>query len=102
VTIPLPIRNEFGFKPGTEVEFVAEGAKVVLKRCEEDRVEAWLKEATGVAKGKTTTAKIMKHARRLGRTWERCCIRLQGCAMIVRAAPGLDAQTDCPRYMARR
>lgn len=63
VTIPLPIRNEFGLKPGTDVEFVAEGEKVVLKRCEEDPVEAWLKEATGVAKGKTTTAKIMKLTR---------------------------------------
>lgn len=63
VTIPLLIRNEFGLKPGTEVEFVAEGKKVVLKRCEGDAVEAWLKGATGVAKGKTTTAKIMKLTR---------------------------------------
>ncbi|MGZ8901112.1 MAG: AbrB/MazE/SpoVT family DNA-binding domain-containing protein [Limisphaerales bacterium] len=63
VTIPLPIRNEFGLTPGTDVEFVAEGEKVVLKRCEGDAVEAWLKGATGVAKGKTTTAKIMKLTR---------------------------------------
>ena len=63
VTIPLPIRNEFGLKPGTNVEFVAEGEKVVLKRCEENVVEAWLKSATGVAKGRTTTAKIMKLTR---------------------------------------
>lgn len=63
VTIPLLIRKEFGLKPGTEVEFVAEGKKVVLKRCEGDAIEAWLKGATGVAKGKTTTAKIMKLTR---------------------------------------
>ena len=58
VTIPLSITNEFGLTPGTDVEFVAEGEKVVLKRCEGDAVEEWLKEATGVAKGKTTTGKI--------------------------------------------
>jgi bifunctional DNA-binding transcriptional regulator/antitoxin component of YhaV-PrlF toxin-antitoxin module len=59
----LPIRNEFRLTPGTEVEFVAEGEKVVLKRCEGDAVEMWLKEARGVAKGKTTTAKVMKLTR---------------------------------------
>jgi AbrB family looped-hinge helix DNA binding protein len=64
VTIPLPIRSEFGFTPGTDVEFVAEGKKVVLRRRRgNDPVEAWLKEATGVARGKTTTAKIMKLTR---------------------------------------
>jgi AbrB family looped-hinge helix DNA binding protein len=63
VTIPLPIRDEFGFTPGTEVEFVAEGEKVVLKRSEGDAIDTWLKNATGVARGKTTTAKIMKLTR---------------------------------------
>jgi hypothetical protein len=37
--------------------------KVVLKRYEENLVEAWLKEATGVAKGKTTTVKVMRLTR---------------------------------------
>ena len=38
--------------------------KVVLKRRKtEAPVEAWFKEATGVAPGKTTTAKIMKLTR---------------------------------------
>ena len=31
VTIPQRIRNRFGLKPGTPVEFVAEGRKVVLR-----------------------------------------------------------------------
>ena len=31
VTVPLPIRSEFGFKPGTDVEFVAEAGKVILR-----------------------------------------------------------------------
>lgn len=65
VTIPLPIRAEFGFKPGTDVEFVAEQGKVVLRarRGGADPVEAWLKESTGVARRTVTTAKIMKQTR---------------------------------------
>jgi AbrB family looped-hinge helix DNA binding protein len=65
VTIPLPIRREFGLKPGTDVEFVTEESKVILrpKGKRQDPVEDWLREATGVARGKTTTAKIMKITR---------------------------------------
>ena len=65
VTIPLPIRSEFGLKPGTDVEFVAEAGKVVLRPKGKRRnpVEDWLREATGVARGKTTTSKIMKLTR---------------------------------------
>jgi len=65
VTIPLPIRDEFGLKPGTDVEFVAEAGKVILRarRKRQNPVEDWLKEATGVARGKTTTAKILKLTR---------------------------------------
>lgn len=65
VTIPLPIRDRFGLKPGTEVEFVAENGKVVLhrRRTRLHPVEHWLRQATGVAKGKITTAKIMKMTR---------------------------------------
>lgn len=65
VTIPLPIRSEFGLKPGTDVEFIAEAGKVVLrpKRKRRDPIEDWLQEATGVARGRTATAKIMKLTR---------------------------------------
>lgn len=65
VTIPLSIRSEFGLKPGTDVEFVAEAGKVILrgKRKRHHPVEAWLEEATGVARGRTTTAKVMKRTR---------------------------------------
>ena len=65
VTIPLPIRSEFGLKPGTDVEFVAEAGKVILRarRKRRNPVDDWLQEATGVARGKTTTAKIMKLTR---------------------------------------
>ena len=65
VTIPLPIRSEFGLKPGTDVEFVAVDGKVLLRprRKRRDPVEDWLQEATGVARRKTTTTKIMKLTR---------------------------------------
>lgn len=65
VTIPLPIRDEFGFKPGTEVEFVADNGRVVLRqrRKRGNAVEDWLQEAIGVGRGRTTTARIMKLTR---------------------------------------
>ncbi len=66
VTIPLPIRDEFELKPGTDVEFVVESGNVVLRpqRKQTNPVSEWLGEATGVARGKTTTAKIMNLTRR--------------------------------------
>lgn len=65
VTIPQRIRLRHGLKPGTQVEFVTDGAKVVLRPREDshDPVEAWLLGATGVAKRKTTTAQVMKLTR---------------------------------------
>lgn len=65
VTIPLPIRSEFGLKPGTDVEFVAADGRVLLRaKCKRrDPIEDWLEEATGVARNKTTTGKIMKLTR---------------------------------------
>ena len=65
VTIPPRIRNRYGLKPGTAVEFVAEGTKVLLRPAKDSRnpVDTWLKHATGAAKGKATTAQIMKLTR---------------------------------------
>lgn len=65
VTIPQRIRNRYGLKPGTTVEFVAEGTKVLLRPAKDSRnpVDTWLKHATGAAKGKATTAQIMKLTR---------------------------------------
>lgn len=58
VTIPLRIRNKFGLKPGTAVEFLTEGQKVILvpKRRGRSLVEDWLSRATGTVKGRTTAA----------------------------------------------
>lgn len=65
VTNPLPIQSESGLKPDTAVEFIVEGGNVVLrpKRKQGHPVDAWLEEAIGVARGKTTTAKMMKLTR---------------------------------------
>lgn len=65
VTIPLRIRNRFGLKPGTAVEFIANGDLVVLKpqkRRAKDSAEQWLSEATGYLHGKSTT-ELMKITR---------------------------------------
>jgi AbrB family looped-hinge helix DNA binding protein len=60
VTIPQSIRSAFGLRPGTDVEFVVEEGNLVLrsKRKGHDPVDAWLEEATGVARDKKT-ARIM-------------------------------------------
>jgi len=64
VTIPQRIRNRYGLKPGTDVEFVAEGSKVVLKpkRRKGTVAGGWLAEARGFLKGKSTDA-LMKLTR---------------------------------------
>jgi AbrB family looped-hinge helix DNA binding protein len=62
VTIPAGIRAEFGFLPGTEVEFVVEDAKVRLTRVDSpgrsrgDRVVARLK---GRGTSRMTTDEIL-------------------------------------------
>lgn len=65
VAIPLPIRYEFGLKPGTDAEFVAADGKAVLRptRKRRDPVEDWLQKATALARGQTTTARITKLTR---------------------------------------
>ncbi len=65
VTIPQRIRNRYGLKPGTAVEFMTEGGKVQLraKKRVKNPVEDWLQHATGAAKGKVTTAQLMRLTR---------------------------------------
>jgi AbrB family looped-hinge helix DNA binding protein len=61
VTIPQRIRNRFGLKPGTAVEFVTEGDMVVLKpsqRGAKDSADRWLDEATGFLRGKSTDERM--------------------------------------------
>jgi antitoxin PrlF len=65
VTIPQRIRNRYGLKPGTVVEFVTEHDKVQLrpKKRIKNPVEDWLQTATGAARNKATTAQLMKLTR---------------------------------------
>ena len=64
VTIPQRIRNRFGLKPGTAVEFVMEGRKVLLlpKLRTRSPADDWLFRATGAVKAKTT-ADVMRLTR---------------------------------------
>lgn len=64
VTIPHRIRRRCGLKPGTQVEFVLEGDKVVIrpKRKGTNVADVWVAEATGALKGRTT-AGIMRLTR---------------------------------------
>lgn len=65
VTIPQYIRNRYGLKPGTSVEFVTERDMVRLrpKKSAKNPVDDWLHHATGARKGKATTAQLMKLTR---------------------------------------
>jgi len=65
VTIPQRIRDRYGLKPGTAVEFVAERGKVQLraKKSAKSPVDDWLQHATGASKGKATTARLMRLTR---------------------------------------
>lgn len=65
VTIPQRIRDRYGLKPGTAVEFVAEGGKVQLraKKRVKNPVDDWLQNATGAVKSKATTAQLMRLTR---------------------------------------
>lgn len=52
VTIPKEIRDEFGLLPGTEVEFIADGGQVKVRKLEGGRdrgreIVAHLRRATG-------------------------------------------------------
>jgi AbrB family looped-hinge helix DNA binding protein len=56
VTIPLHIRNRYGLKPGTAVEFVAERGAVRIqpRKPAKSPVDDWLRQATGAVRDRTT------------------------------------------------
>lgn len=64
ITIPIALRERFGFLPGTEVEFVQEGGALRVRACKGSR-EAdssfgqWLLKAAGSAKPGSTTDEMM-------------------------------------------
>ncbi|MEO8927187.1 MAG: AbrB/MazE/SpoVT family DNA-binding domain-containing protein [Caulobacteraceae bacterium] len=56
VTIPAPVRRELHLRPGDEVRFVRDGAKIVLEKQGPDgpdarakRIEDWLERFAGSA-----------------------------------------------------
>lgn len=61
VTIPLPLRKQFGLGPRTEVEFAAGENGVVIRpaRTSKKRFRDWIRKARGSAAVKTSTDKIM-------------------------------------------
>ncbi len=65
VTIPQDIRERFGLLPHTEVEFVVEGASVVLRKAGtgNSRAREWLRRYRGSADVGMTTDEIMRLTR---------------------------------------
>jgi AbrB family looped-hinge helix DNA binding protein len=64
VTIPLALRERFGLRPGTEVEFVAGEAGLHVRPRKSGRqatsaFDRWLAKAAGSAKPGMTTNQIM-------------------------------------------
>jgi AbrB family looped-hinge helix DNA binding protein len=66
VTIPLAIRERFGFMPETDVEFVERDGVVVLERAaaaKPDRADQLIRALTGAGEGTLTTDEIMRLTR---------------------------------------
>jgi AbrB family looped-hinge helix DNA binding protein len=61
VTIPQHIREQFGFLPHTEVDFVVKGNQVVLQKLEG---KSPFQKIRGIAKGQFTTQEIMALTRK--------------------------------------
>lgn len=64
ITIPLALRERFGLRPGTEVEFVAEQETLQLKARKASKKTAkpsdlWLAKAAGSAQPGTSTDQHM-------------------------------------------
>lgn len=64
ITIPLALRERFGLRPGTEVEFVANEGVLQVKPRKQGGTSArpfdrWLAKASGSAKPGMTTDEIM-------------------------------------------
>lgn len=62
VTIPLEIRERFGFLPHTDVEFVIEKDRVVVRKAEsrgESFADRLIRHMSGAGTGDMTTDEIM-------------------------------------------
>jgi AbrB family looped-hinge helix DNA binding protein len=66
VTVPAEVRERAGFSPNTDVEFVFEGNKVVLRKAKRKKandVRRILDAMRGKGTGKLTTDEIMRLTR---------------------------------------
>ena len=63
VTIPREIREQFGFLPNTEVDFVVENLQVFLCRKEMPTMSEHLASLRGSRKGRFTTEELMRLTR---------------------------------------
>jgi AbrB family looped-hinge helix DNA binding protein len=66
VTIPQSIREQFGFRPHSEVDFVVVADHVELRAAvnpRRARMEQWIKQYRGSLKGGMTTDELMQLTR---------------------------------------
>jgi AbrB family looped-hinge helix DNA binding protein len=65
VTIPQDIREEFGFLPHTEVDFVVENGVVLVRKVSGGHTLAreWVRKYRGSLKGGMTTDELMRLTR---------------------------------------
>ncbi|TLD70073.1 AbrB/MazE/SpoVT family DNA-binding domain-containing protein [Phragmitibacter flavus] len=68
ITIPLAIREHYGFYPGAEVKIVTRNGQAVIEKCDyndqSDQINAWLDRFAGSATNKSmTTDEIMAMTR---------------------------------------
>lgn len=66
VTVPQPIRNQFGLLPHTEVEFVVKNQEVILRKAvspQKNIIKKALRSMVGKAEIRLSTDEIMKLTR---------------------------------------
>ncbi len=67
ITIPRAIREQFGLRPGTEVEVVARGEEVLIQPgappTTGDAIADWLERFRGSATSKLSTDELMRVTR---------------------------------------
>lgn len=63
VTIPRDIREQFGFLPNTEIDFVVENLQVLLRRKKVPTMSEHLASLRGSRKGHFTTEELMRLTR---------------------------------------
>ncbi len=68
ITVPQALRERFGLRPGTEVDFVPEGDALLVRPRKRNKraataYDTWLVKAAGSARTKLTTDEVMAKTR---------------------------------------